>query len=56
MNTKTLIYIGAFIGSSIGGAIPLLWDGGLFSFSSVFLSGAGALMGIWAGYKVSRYL
>jgi predicted MFS family arabinose efflux permease len=47
------IWLGIFIGSTIGGFIPDLWGAGLFSYSSVLLSGLGAFAGLWAGYKMS---
>lgn len=50
---RTRIWLGALIGSTIGGFIPDLWGTGLFSYSSVLLSGIGALAGLWLGYKMS---
>jgi uncharacterized membrane protein YeaQ/YmgE (transglycosylase-associated protein family) len=47
------IWLGILIGSTIGGFIPELWDAGLFSYSSVLLSGAGAFVGLWVGFKMS---
>jgi len=52
--TKRLIWIGIFIGSTIGSFVPLLWGGDLLSFSSLLFSAAGALVGIWVGYKVGQ--
>ena len=43
------IWLGILIGSTIGGFIPELWGAGLLSYSSVLLSTAGALAGIWIG-------
>ena len=43
-----------FVGSTIGGFIPDLWGAGIFSISSIFFSGVGALLGIWLGWKVSE--
>jgi hypothetical protein len=53
MSQKTVIYIGLFIGSTIGGAIPELWGDSMFSISSVLLSGAGGIAGIVVGYKLT---
>ena len=50
---RSRIWLGIFIGSMIGGLLPELWDANLFSYSSVFLSGIGALVGLWIGYKMS---
>lgn len=55
MSRKTLIWGGMIIGSSIGGFLPYLWGNfNMFSFSSVFLTGAGGLAGIWVGLQLSR--
>ncbi len=51
---RSSIWIGIFIGSTIGGMIPSLWGDGLFSYSSVVLSGTGAFAGLWVGYRLSR--
>jgi hypothetical protein len=54
--SKTFIMIGLFLGSIAGGYIPLLWGGSVFSISSILLSGAGALVGIWLGFRVAQRL
>ncbi len=43
-----------FAGSIAGGAIPGLWDAGLFSLWTALFSTVGGLFGIWAGYKIGR--
>ena len=48
------IWIGILIGSTIGGFIPDLWGAGLFSYSSVLLSGFGAVVGLLIGYKLAE--
>ncbi|MDR3547778.1 MAG: hypothetical protein P4M11_05860 [Candidatus Pacebacteria bacterium] len=54
---KTLIWIGLGVGSTIGGALPLLWDSnGLFSFSSIILTAVGGLVGIWAGFQLGKLM
>jgi hypothetical protein len=57
MSRKTLIWIGLGVGSTVGSCIPALWEGagGLFSVSSVLLSGVGGIAGIWAGWKAADY-
>ena len=50
---RTRIWLGILIGSTVGGFIPELWGAGLFSYSSVLLSGAGGFLGLWLGYKAS---
>jgi hypothetical protein len=52
---KALIWIGMFAGSSLGSYLPVLWGGSLFSITSILLSGVGGLLGIWLGFKLSRY-
>jgi predicted MFS family arabinose efflux permease len=48
------IWIGVFVGSTIGGMIPELWGGDMISYSGVLLSGVGAFVGLWLGSRVSR--
>ncbi|MBA3788923.1 hypothetical protein H0X32_00825 [Patescibacteria group bacterium] len=52
---KRFIWGGLFIGSTVGGAIPYLW-GSYFSFTGVILTAVGGLFGIWAGFKIGKYL
>ena len=54
VNSKPLIWIGLFIGSTIGGAIPALWGDSMLSIWSIFLSTIGGMAGIYAGYKLSQ--
>ncbi len=53
---KLIIGIGVFCGSTIGSYIPVLWGGSLLSFSSIFFSVIGGIVGVWLGYRVSKYL
>jgi uncharacterized membrane protein YeaQ/YmgE (transglycosylase-associated protein family) len=46
------IWLGILIGSTIGGFIPSLWGADLFSYSALLLSTAGAIAGLWLGYKM----
>jgi len=45
-----------FIGTSAGGALPLLWGASAFSLTSVILTFVGGILGIWIGYKLAKYL
>jgi len=54
MNTRAFVWIGIFVGSTIGSFVPLLWGGDLISYSSIIFSGIGALAGIWLAYKLSH--
>jgi hypothetical protein len=56
VNNKALIWIGVVVGSTLGGFLPNLWGGSLFSFSGLFCSTAGGLLGIWIGYKIGNSL
>lgn len=52
MSSKTLIWGGMFLGSTLGSFVPLLWNG---DFMTVSLWGAiGGLAGIWAGFKLAK--
>ncbi|MFZ2621407.1 MAG: hypothetical protein WAX85_03335 [Minisyncoccia bacterium] len=51
MDRSKLIWLGLFLGSTIGGFIPSLWDSSLFSMSGVLGSAIGGFLGIWFGFK-----
>ena len=55
MQSRPLIWIGLFVGSTIGSIIPNLWGAGMFSLSSILLGGLGGLVGIYAGFKMSDF-
>jgi hypothetical protein len=50
---RSTIWLGILIGSTLGGLIPWLWGDGIFTYSSVLLSGVGAFVGLWVGFKIS---
>ncbi|HUY62415.1 MAG TPA: hypothetical protein VMV50_01320 [Candidatus Paceibacterota bacterium] len=52
MSSKTLIWGGLAIGSTIGSFLPYFWNGGIFSY--VIWSGIGGIGGIWAGFKLAK--
>ena len=54
MSRRTLIWIGLFLGSSLGSFIPTLWGAGYFSFSSAILTAIGGFAGIWLGYRLGE--
>ena len=56
MSTKTLVFIFMTIGSLIGGYIPVLFGDSMFSIWSLIWSSAGALIGIWVGFKIGESL
>ena len=49
---QSRIWLGIFIGSTIGGFIPDLWGASLLSTSSIVLSLVGAFAGLWIGSRV----
>lgn len=55
-NSRTMIWLGAFVGGALGGWLPTLWGASMFSFASIIGSGIGGLLGIWAGYQLGRWL
>jgi len=52
MSSKTLIWGGMIVGSTIGSTIPYFWGGGFFSYS--IWGAVGGFIGIWAGYKLAK--
>ncbi len=54
METKTLVWIGLFVGSSVGSTLPMIWGADVFSISSVLLSAVGGILGIWLGFKLGN--
>ena len=56
MNTKTLIWIGAFVGGTIGGFVPMIFGADSLSFAGIIGSTVGGLVGIWAGFKLSQMI
>ncbi len=51
MSSKSIIWVGMAVGSTIGGLIPNLWGANFLSLSSVLLTAVGGILGIWVGYK-----
>lgn len=43
-----------FIGSAVGGFVPMLWGDGAFSPSAIIWTGVGGFLGIWVGFKITR--
>ena len=58
MSLKTVIWIGVFVGSTLGGWLgALVSHGNWISWQSILGSTLGAFLGIYAGYKLGqRYL
>ncbi len=51
-STKTFIWVGMIVGSTVGSFIPALWGDSLFSVTSIFLGTVGGVLGIWLGYRM----
>lgn len=55
MSGKSLVMIGMFVGSIIGGYIPVLFGASLLSFASLIGNTIGAVAGIFIAYKLVNY-
>ena len=49
-----MVWIGAFVGSTLGGMLPWLWHDSMFSLWGILLSTLGGVAGTWAGWSISR--
>ena len=56
MSAKRLTWIGAIVGSTVGGLVPGLWHGSMLSMWGFVLSTVGGVAGIWVGWKLSQNL
>jgi len=45
-----------FVGSGIGGFLPILWGDSALSFSAIVLTFVGGVVGIWIGYMLGRQM
>jgi len=54
--TKKFVWIGFFVGSTIGNMLPLLWGGDAISISGFVSSIVGGIAGIWMGYRLGQSL
>lgn len=54
MERKQLVWLGIFVGSTIGGFVPALWGASMFSMSGIIFSGIGAFVGIYLGWKLGE--
>lgn len=51
MSLKSKIWIGVFLGSIIGGFIPSLWGGELYSMSGIIFNTLGGVVGAVVAYE-----
>jgi len=54
MQTKTFVWLGLFIGSTIGSFVPMIWGGDMLSFSSIIFGGLGGIAGIIIFFKLAQ--
>jgi hypothetical protein len=54
MQTKSLVWLGLAIGSTVGSFVPMLWGASMFSFSSIIFSGIGGIAGIYIFFKIAQ--
>lgn len=54
MSTKTTVWIGLFIGSSLGQYLASLFNFDFFSGWAFLISAVGGLLGVWVGYRVGQ--
>ncbi len=52
--SKTFIWLGLIVGSTVGGLLPMLWGDDVLSIAGLALSTVGAVAGIFVGYKVAQ--
>jgi len=53
MSRKTLVFLGMFIGSLIGGYVPILFGADFLSFTSIIGNGLGGVLGVIIAYKLT---
>lgn len=55
MSTKTSVMLGLFIGSTIGGYVPVFFGSSFLSYASLIGSTIGSIVGVYIGYKLTNY-
>jgi hypothetical protein len=51
---RKFIWLGMFVGSTIGGFIPALWNASFTSMWGLFLSAVGGILGIYIAFRWTR--
>jgi hypothetical protein len=54
MSTKSLVWLGLFIGSTIGSYLPTLFGADLLSGWSIVGTAIGSFAGIYCGYQIGE--
>ncbi len=55
MADKKMIWLGMFVGSSVGGYVPMMFGADMLSVWSLVGSALGSVLGIVAAYKYTAY-
>jgi hypothetical protein len=57
MDSKKLLWLGVAVGGMVGAYMPGIWgDADVFGMASIILSALGSLIGLWLGYKASKFI
>lgn len=51
-----MVWLGVFVGSTVGGYVPCLFGADMISMAGVVGSVVGGLAGVFAGYKLGQTL
>jgi hypothetical protein len=54
MSRKSIVMIGLFVGSTIGGFLPVLWGASVLSYWSIFGNAIGGIIGIWIAFRMTE--
>ena len=52
MSSKSLIWGGMIIGSTVGSMLPYFWGGGFLGYT--VWGALGGFLGIWIGFKLAK--
>lgn len=55
MQSKRIIILCTVVGGWLSSYTPLLWGVGGFTMASVISGAAGGFVGIWIGFKITRF-
>jgi outer membrane lipoprotein SlyB len=53
---KRVLWLCLLAGSTVGGFVPEAWGASAFGVSSLLLSAAGAVAGVWVAARISESL
>ena len=52
--TRKFIWLGFFVGSTIGNMLPAIWGGSVMSIAGFLFAIFGGIAGMWAGYRLGQ--